>query len=205
MTTDSSPENKGDILFDSTSVPIQRDPHTLFITNRGGEISLDLFQVFGSGEATSSAHPVSLSTALSLSSSPVIPGSILSTSNSMSQGLETPPSPTFLSVPLSLSTAPPPSDTQQESTPLYTISRYTEASIASGSTATIVIQTTVEVSATPRLHGVPKDVLEGAVVGGALLPLVLVGISLWWRRRRHRLVSLKDAASLDSGASCPPR
>lgn len=170
-------------LFDS--VPREPSPgtHTLFITNNGPPLSLASFLIFGIMETTTSTLEHTESILPPFSTLPQPTGTNLSSKT--------------LILPLPNPTATSPPDTQQESPSLsHTIS---------SSTTTVVIQTTVEASATSRLRGISQYVLGGAVVGGALLPLLLVGVSLWWRRRRSRLLSLKHMAGSVSGTSCPSR
>ena len=212
------------LLFMNSSLP--QGPHTLFITNSGGQpLSINFFGVFGDGEVPSArtsqpqtpsrttSHlsaenslpptpsPLPLSSTMSLST-----GTTLSTDITTSLALP-PPNPSILSRASSY-----PSQTVSDSAgesqiePVghqsHTVSSYTEVSTVDGSTVTIVIQTTIAVPQTQPYHGPSRGAVAGIALGGLLFLFFLLSlVFLWWRWRRNRVRFLYGISNLDLGTS----
>ncbi|KAM5545306.1 hypothetical protein V8D89_000919 [Ganoderma adspersum] len=181
---------------------------------KGLPLSLYQFKIIDAS-GTSSTPTLPISSPAATTSSPKITvstsglGSAPSTSNGGSSGTRTSLSPTFptLSDPqLQSSVTPSGFLSLNGSSSSLEISSFTEVTTIDGNTATIVVQTTVEgqPGSAQRSHSRSAGPVAGAVVGGVVFLLLLVGAGLWWRRRRSLLRSPNDTSGLEHHSDMTP-
>ena len=188
--------------------------HTLFIANKGHEVSLSGFQTVNTAVSTTSTSQTftlspTVTTSL-LTSSPSSSNNSISADTGTSLPSTSPtfptPRPSVISPQSSSSDLSPGSSRtatlSRVSGPSYTISIYTTVSILAWTTTTLVVQSTMGTQQPPASERPPRGTIPGAVVGSIAFLSLLLSVALWWRRRlrrRKHFPFTKGAKSSDPG------